>query len=298
MSETAKMIPIKVVIFLLITILLSVACVNLISAVVVKSVDQLELSPGEEGNLEVIVENILQDTAEDVSFSINLQQTPFISLGGSEDSVDEIDEDDDERFIFVIKAANDITPGDYAVPYTLSYTIKDEIKQKSGTIGISVVAETDLGFSVSVENPIVGEKGIINIKIINKGFADAKFVNVKLIPEDFTILSEREVYIGNIESDDFDTASFDVLFNRKNTNLLAIIEYTDFNNEKVIRNIEQPIDVYTTEEAIERGIKEKSSTILIIVIIVLVIIILIAIRQFRKYRRHKKSLLARKQEKA
>ncbi len=298
MKQISNIAYFKVVIFGLLFILILLGFTNLSSSVILKSVNQLTLSPGEEGDLDINVENILTDRVEDLSFSLILDKSPFISVGGSEDSVNKINEGDEERFIFRIKAANDIKPGDYSIPYSIKYKINNEIQQKGGTIGVSVIAETDLGFSVNLENPIVGEKGKISIKIVNKGFANAKFVNVRIIPEGFTVLSDNEVYIGNIDSDDFDSASFDVLFNKRNPELLAIVEYTDFDNKKITKDIQQEIIVYTPEEAIKNGIKKKSNMGLIIGGIIVVLIVLIIIRQIRKALRRKRSLVSKLEHKA
>jgi len=114
----------------------------------------------------------------------------------------------------MIRAANDISPGDYQIPYLLRFNLNDEQEERMGTIGIKVTADTILSFSLDAENAIEGNEGKLTLKIVNKGFADARFVTVELLPVSYTLLSEREIYIGTVDSDDFETATFDVIFNK------------------------------------------------------------------------------------
>lgn len=237
----------KTILSLTISIIL---LLNLASAVSIKSAETDILAPGEEGNMRIELENNLNDDAKDVSLKLEFTNLPFNPVGSSEESIDEISEGDEERFDFTIKASNDIKPGDYKIPYTLTFKINNEQKQNTGTIGITVKANPELSFSVTTENPIINTQGKVILKIVNKGFADAKFVTVKILPEGFTLLSEKEIYIGTIDSDDFETATLDAIFKTKNSLLNAVIEYKDFDNSVITKNISLPIQVYTKDEAI------------------------------------------------
>ena len=153
--------------------------------------------------IDIEVENIFSDDVTDVSISLSLANLPFIPLGASEDSVDEIKEDDSEDFIFTIKASNDAVPGDYEIPYTLQYDFENKTKTREGSLGVRVEASPELTFSANLDNPVVEQKGKITLKIVNQGFSDARFLSVRIIPSGFTLLSDAEVYIGNVDSDDF-----------------------------------------------------------------------------------------------
>ena len=262
---------------------------NLVSAVSIKSAETDTLAPGTEGEIRIELENNLNDDAKDVSLKLEFTNLPFNPIGSSEESIDEISEGDEERFDFTIKASNDIKPGDYKIPYTLTFKINNEQKQSIGTIGVTVKANPELSFSVTTENPIINTQGKITLKIVNKGFADAKFVTVNIIPEGFTLLSEKEIYIGTIDSDDFETATLDVIFKTKNPTLRAVIEYKDFDNAVITKNISLPIQVYTQDEAIELGITKKSNAPLYIGIVIALILAWILYRIIRKQLRKSKN---------
>src|SRR3989344_6437814 len=98
---------------LLTLLVLAMFSFNLVSATVISDVSQNELLPGGETSLKVEVKNTLDDTIEDVSLTLILSNTPFISIGSSEESSSEIDDGDEESFGYTIKASQDIKPGNY-----------------------------------------------------------------------------------------------------------------------------------------------------------------------------------------
>lgn len=265
-------------------LLVSFLLINLSSALTINSITAPSLQPGEEGTITIEIENNLEEDAKDVSFILNFQNLPFTPVGSSEESVDEIEEDDEEDFIFTIKAANDILPGDYQIPYTFSFKIDNQHQTRQGAIGVTVKADSELTFSLSTEKPVLNQQDKITLKIVNKGFADAKFLAVKLIPDQtgYTLLSEDEVYIGTVDSDDFETAAFDLIYKSPKPIFSAIVEYRDFENNKKIESVNLPITVYTNEQALQLGLIKKNNTPLYIAIVVAIILLWVLYRNVRK----------------
>lgn len=276
---------------LAIAILSCLSCANLTSAMIIDNVDQDALYPSQDTTLEVTIKNTLNDDVEDVSLALLFSEDStgalkFSSIGSSVDSVDEIKEDDEEKFSFKIKAANNLQPGDYNIPYELVYYNLSGTKfTKTGAIGIQVNSKLSLDFIASTTNPVIGEKGKITLKIINQGLGEIKFVSVAVQPSGYQLLSEEKIYIGSISSDDFQTASFDVIFNKVNVNLVATIQYEDFENNPKTQTITLPIKTYTSKEAISAGIKQPSKTWAFVLIIVVIIVFLV----YRKIKKNRKA---------
>ena len=249
----------------------------------ISNVNQGEHFPGEESNLDITIRNTINEDVEDVSLNLVFTNLPFIPIGGSERSTDKIKEDKEKTFSFTIKSSQDIAPGNYNIPYTLGYTNSNSEKIiKQGSIGVVVSANTELKISTELENNVLGQKGKITLKIVNSGFGDIKFVNVKINPSGYTILSSSSNYIGNIASDDFETSSFDVIFNEDKAKLIGVIEYKDFNNNDKTEIIDIPLKVYTKEEAINLGVIQNSKTPIYIGIVVILIILFFIYRTIRK----------------
>ncbi|HLC31455.1 MAG TPA: CARDB domain-containing protein [Candidatus Nanoarchaeia archaeon] len=280
------MIQLKKIMFAFIALLL---VSSLTSALTVSSVTTQPLAPGKQTSVSIVVENNQDNDVTDVSFSLQLSGLPFSVIGSSQDSVNEIEDDEEEQFSFTLKAFQDIKAGDYNIPYTLMYTDEKLSKEQKGSFGIAVIAQPELTVTLTTETPVQNKQGKINIKIVNKGLADAKFVTIKIAASGLTLLSEDEIYIGNINSDDFETATFAALFTKTNPSVLATIEYTDFTNQKQLLTKTLPISVYTEEKALELGIIQKNNLPLYIGLVVLLIVVWFIYRAFRKRQRLKRS---------
>ena len=288
--RTQKILSILALTFLVIVI----ASTSFASAITVSSLTQGKLYPGEQATISLSIKNTLNQDVEDVSMNLLLEETKFISVGGSEESIDEIREDKDKSFDFTLKASQDIAPGDYNIPYVISYTDPNPSSdgkkiEKKGSIGVTVSARTELDYIASAENPVIGQQGKVSLKIVNRGFGDVKFVSVKIKPQGFTLLSSEDVYIGNVDSDDFETATYDVLFKDQTARLKASVEYRDFDNKKLVEEIDLPLNVYTREKALELGIIQKNNTWMYGIIVVFVVIAWFVYRTIKKrMKRNKK----------
>ena len=274
--------------------LLVVLTANLVSALVVDA-NYVTMYAGEQKSVSLQIDNNENFDIEDVSVSLVLDKLPFSAVGSSEKDVDDLNEGDDDSVSFTLRASNDITPGDYNIPYVVKYKNADEdginaSLQKTGTFGLRVTAKTELSFTAETEKNVINEKGKVSLKIINSGLGEIRFVNVKINPQGFTLLSSNEEYIGTVASDDFETSSFDVIFNSGNANLNAQVTYKDFDNKEQTENVNIPLKVYTRDEALKLGIIQKSNTMLYSGIVVAAILIWFIYRKIRKARKNKNKI--------
>lgn len=249
-----------------------------------------DLAPGEDAQIRVTVKNTFSDDVQDVSFNLNLQGLPLAIVGSSESSTTEIIENHKEDFVFRIRASSTAKPGDYQIPYTLAFG--NTTKPKTGTIGIRIKGDVQIMATVDAENPVLHQKGKVTLKLINKGLADARYVSVTLAPSGFTLLSDQNNYIGDISANDFESASFDVVYTSVDPVVSARLEYRDFNNVVQTKTIALPIIVYTQEEAIQRGILAKSNAPLYTGVIVALVVLWLIWRFFARRRRMKRSMAA------
>jgi hypothetical protein len=152
---------------------------------------------------------------------------------------------------------------------TLEGTYETELKQcsdekcskylKSIPIRISVKTGGSPRIRVGLEASDVfnsGKKGEVTINIVNRGKLDIKFLTLTLLPaEEYDILSPVEVYVGELESDDFDTVDFDIFMNENiatsatmPVTLPVRVEYTDSNNKDYDDRAQVDITVYSPED--------------------------------------------------
>ena len=274
-----------------IALLFLVLTLGLTSAVIVDA-DYVTIFHGERGTVSVEIENNENFDIEDASLSLILDDVQFSSVGSSEKDVDDIDEDDSERVSFTLNPFTDIIPGDYDIPYTLKYKNAENssvgILEKTGSFGIRVSAETDLDFSVEIRgNAIVGEEGRISLDVINKGLGEVKSMSVQIFASGYELLSKDKIFIGSIDADDTDLASFDVIYKNTNPTFSAKVDYKDFDNIEQTKTVNIPFTVYTKERALELGLIQKSNSSRNMGLIVAIIIIWFTWRSFKKRRKNK-----------
>lgn len=273
---------------ILITLAFIFLSLHLVSAVVVDA-NYITIYPGEQGKVTLNLENNENFDIESISVSLVFDGLPFSVVGSSEKSIDDINEDDDDDVAFTIKASSDIAPGDYNIPYTIKYTNSDTDADldKEGSFGLRVSAKTQVDFSIEakgneIDSAIVGKEGKINLEIINKGLGDLKSVNVKITPQGFELLSKDNIFIGTVNADDTDLASYDVIYKSTNPKLVAEITYKDFDNKDQTQQVEIPFKVYTQEQALQLGLIKKSNSVIYFIILIVLIIVWSVWRKMRK----------------
>ena len=91
--------------------------------------------------------------------------------------------------------------------------------------------------------------------------------------EGLIIKNNNEVYVGNIDSDDYETAEFSLFVHSKakeNIILPLSIEYRDSNNKEYSKEINLPLRLYSNKESKQLGLQKGNGFVGVIVIIVIV----------------------------
>ena len=253
------------------------------------SVDKDTLEQGSSSLVKIKVSNKADSILQDVKARLELGGLPFATLGSTnEKSIYKIDAKGNYEFDFKILANPEAKSRVYQVPLKIAYS--DDLGKsysRNGTIGIIIGAKPDL--SVTLDSYGIFESvdsGQIVVKVVNKGVIDVKFMNVKLMPgDDYTILSNDESYLGNIDSDDYETADFKIFIkksNKKQAVLPLVLEYKDANNNNFKDNVKLPLKIYSTAEAKKLGLIKGDGKTGFVVIIVVIVLGLIFYRRWRK----------------
>lgn len=269
-----------------------------VSALTITSVDTSPevIAPGEASTIKIEIENEGDKDVEDVSISLDLTNVPFAPYGSSsETSFDEIQDGRVKYAEFEIIALNNAESGIYKIPLKVSYKItgENEINTKNSLIGVSVNSKPII--SVGIEDGLIlkAQESKLSIKVTNKGLSNVKFLEIELQGGTYyTILSQKNVYIGDINSDDFDNAEFNVFFKENapnNVNLPIVIRYKDGLNNKYEESFNLQATTYTTKQATDLGLIKKSNTTTYIIVVIAVIVIYLVFRWIRKRRKMKKA---------
>ena len=263
-----------------------------ILAVDAVSIDKKTLEPGSSGIVKIKLANKADSILKNIKVTLGLGDLPLVPIDSTnEKSIYKIDSRQSYEFEFKVLAKPNADSGVYNVPLSVSYL--DELGKsylKNVTIGLTIGAKPDL--SITLDDSEIyesGKSGEIFVKIVNKGVTDIKFMNIKLMPSDnYRILSNEEVYIGNIDSDDYETADFELFIGgskEKKVSLPVVLEYKDANNNDFKERIELTLDLYSASEAKKFGLKKGNGFVGNLVIVVIVVAGLFI---YRKWRKHKK----------
>ena len=259
--------------------------------------DKDNIIPGTMTKVSFVLENLADNTLSDVKLNLDIYsevttttgvtfvELPFTPIGsGNEKTLKNLAARQSKEIAFDLFTDADAESKAYKVPYTLTYSDSaGNNYTREGVLGLIVESSPDLSINLeSREGIYAGAKGTVEIKIVNKGFSDVKFLDVMLSDTDmYEIVSNPEQYIGELDSDDYETAEYTLMMSRtaKDQILLPLqVEYRDANGR-----------LYTQKMDLELKVSQKPSPVLSIVIwIVIIAIIVVAVIIIRKRRKKKK----------
>lgn len=226
--------------------------------------------------------------AESATSYVELPFTPI--NGGSEKTIYSIPAGEEEEVVFNLMADPDATAGPYKIPIQISYFDKfGENHTRTEIIGLVVNAEPDMYVVVdSSDITKKGQSGEVYFKFINKGLTDIKFLNIE-IPENenIKIIGPNNQYIGDVDSDDYETTSYRLIVQKTNGNEATIplnLEYRDANNQLFKEEIELPLILYS---AAEKGEASSNSAVVIVIVLILIVIGTIVYRKWGRKNKNK-----------
>lgn len=292
----------KLIITIMLAIFLaSLLLVSMTSALTISHIQTSpsEIKPGEDADIEITLENDEDTDIQDVSVKLDLTNLPFVpSDSSNEETIDEIDEDDSEVFGFRILALSDAASGVYKIPIEISYKLNTEIKQRSGMLSLTINAVPELDVQIEDSTLLKGQQNELILKIINKGLSDVQFLEIEVRDgAGFSVLSPKKTYIGEVASDDFDTAELKIYINENAAGLVSFpvtIKYKDITNKEYEKSYSLQLKTYTKKQAIQLGLIKQSKIGFYVFLIIVVVILYIVYRKLKKARRARK---ARQEEK-
>jgi len=293
----------KLLLIIAAIIIAGIILVNLASALTITSVSSnpTEVQPGEKVSLDLTIRNNLDDDVENVIISLILNDpknpVPFAPYQSSNEArFSTLDSDDEKDASFDLIAFSNAASGTYLIPVQIDYTLTDNGTKGEDTGLVSIIVNAKPKIGVSSESTLIkGQAGKITIKVVNSGLGNAQFLTINLLQTSgLQLTSPASVYIGNIDSNDFDSADFNVFVSQTASSSISSpvqVAYTDSRNNQLTENENLIIRSYSIKEAQSLGLKSSNSGIFIIIIFIIIAIILYLV-----YRSVRKRLKKRKLE--
>ncbi len=292
----------KQTITIILGILLAVSMLSLISAVSITDVSSIpeEVAPGEIVEISIEIENIFKDKVYKLNLKLDLsgEDVPFAPYqSSSEEFLEELNDGEDETFKFKLIVLPETASGIYKIPIGITYE-NEEGNSSTKTDLISITVNSEPEIKISVEDfltLIKGKQNTLSIRLVNSGLADVKFVYIQVKDVvGIRFLSEKEQYIGDINSDDFDSIEYDVYINAGASNSITLpvtLKFRDATNKEFTENKNIILRTYSVKEAQDLGFVKKPGYTGYIVTLVLVLIYF----GYRIRKRRKRKLKAMRQ---
>jgi len=233
------------------------------------------MEPGQKAILHITLKNAADYLMNEINLKLNFSGVDIAPYGETaEKKISSISAGSIEKVSFGIITLPKIEGGIYKIPMSIDYK---DVTTKSYSISnyVSVEVGSKPEIDASIESTtIYGSKtiGEITIKLVNRGLTDVKLLNIKLgkSNSDFNILSSESVYVGNLDSDDYETAEFKIklLTNKKEINLPLALEFRDSSNNLYFLEKTVMLKILTASEA---G-KGNGSTWIIAIVVAIAII--------------------------
>jgi hypothetical protein len=272
------------------TVAIVLFVISMVSAVTIKSVitNPSEVAPGETAKVSIEIENTLTVDIENVNVAIDLNnELPIAPYeGSSEETVDEIKDGDKEKFTFDIIVLPQASSGVYKIPVSINYEANGNKTTKNSTI--SIVVNSPPQTKLSVEGYLIkGREQKIELRIVNDGLSDLKFVSIQATQpfSGAVINSPLYEYLGNIDSDDFETVEYSIYTKDNAAASISIpvqISYKDATNKDFVQEETFNIKVYSQEEAQALGLIPGKNYILYLLAFIPAIYLIYRVRKRMK----------------
>ena len=228
--------------------------------------DPERIAPGQSGDITLLLANKGANDIEDISIMLNLQNTTdiFPLYTSNEIIIKHLSGGETAQATFSLIVAADADVKIYTIPVKITYNDQRNNEYEKTTY-VSIVVDAEPEYVLNVEETEVykeGQNGNIVVSLSNIGIANINYATLSLLPSsEYTILSSDTVYLGNLESDDYETAQFKIYTNEyiDELPLQFRLVYKDAYNKNYDEEVTLTTKMFTAWEAKKYGFAESGT---------------------------------------
>ncbi|MAG01919.1 hypothetical protein CMI42_01145 [Candidatus Pacearchaeota archaeon] len=254
------------------------------------------LVPGEDALLNVELENGGELFVDNIRVKLALPSTIGFYKDVNKVKISRLDSGESKNLSFRILASPSAKEGiyegylniDYVTNFGSEFSNVGDDQEDNYTLGI-IIKSSPVIF-VQLENSELYRGnyiGSISIKFVNNGLADIKFLTVELEgTKDYEIISGMKKYIGDLDSDDFDSVDFrlNVKSKKSQVKLPLKISYKDSLNEDYEEKIDLNLELRSSSEL---GIKNGYQNYVVLGIAIVAIAGYLIYKKLKRKHHHK-----------
>ncbi len=250
-----------------------------------------QIIPGSTASVKIDIQNKASFNIKNLRVKLDLssKDLPFApSESVTEQVIEELSGDSKTSLNFKVVSTPEAQPNIYKVPLALEYF--DEFGEKYSTttlLSLKVGSIPKLEVSTEKQLLIAGKKSTVGIKVVNSGLSPVKFLNVLFKSSaDLNVLSSSSAYIGDLDSDDYQTIDVDLFTNNEGQVILPLtISFLDANNQQYTQELFLALTSYYEEEAQNLGLLSKSNSKTIALVVLVLVGLFVLYRVVRKLKR-------------
>lgn len=242
------------------------------------------LVPGETSVLKIIIENTANEFVNDIVVTFNSTDEIALINDFSRRKIARLESGESKEVTFNIIVLPNINEGVYKPGIIVEYVNHvGEERTDVGEIGLAVKAAPKI-FAMVDSSEIYSKNkiGDVTITFVNNNLADVKFLTVELLEsEDYKVINSNKEYVGDLDSDDFESVDFRLSIKSKEDkiSLPLKISYTDALNNKKLENIETVLTIYSAKEL---GLEANGRSTAIIITLILIGVLIYVFRKYKK----------------
>jgi hypothetical protein len=223
---------------------------------------------GSRANLSVVLKNYGRTLLKDVRATLNVDSIPFSPVGASnEQVVGRIAAGESAQVLFPLVVDADADATAYKTGLKLVFLdTQGIVYTKNATIGLLVNNPAEYVISVkesTVHTP--SANGDVVISLANTGPSELRFLTVELLESSsYQVISTPQIYVGNLEPDDFETIEFTVRTGKSSSSVpLAVrLSFKDNFNQETVTVERVLLPLYSKGEAGKLGLLAGNTNIL------------------------------------
>ena len=263
---------------------------SLVIATTRVSVEPDRIKPGDDAAVKIILENAAESRLKDITLSLDLDDVPFSPIGStSERKIKDIAIGGKYEVVFNIIVNPDAESKVYKVPLEIKYL--DELgKEFIKNEFIGLVVDEKPNYQVNLEGSNVysyRDSGEITLSISNTGTSEIKFLSMELLNDKkYEVISNPRVYVGNLESDDFETANF-IIYSKSywDIPLQVNLMYKDAYNREYNETMNVNLPMYSRFTARRLGLVKGDSGLFNFVLII--VLIFFAFKTYKEWKKER-----------
>ena len=253
------------------------------------------IKAGESQKYTLTFENKNNIELKDVVITLDLQNVESEALstksGSNQFFLDRINGNQQKEIIINLVATPNSDSKPYLLPITIDY--EDALGNsytKSVVSSVQVYSKPELTLELDSQEKYTTGNGRYTLSIANPSPTTAKGVELRIISQDsYEVLDGGFQYIGDLDSDDFQTLQSDIFVSDSDAALQIELNYLDAYNKKITETREIPLKIYSDERLSELGIVGESQGGFSFTTIILLLIVGIGSFYFGRSKGYKKA---------